>query len=243
MNRVEFLFSRIFVFILIFSVFILSGFLFYSYDPFTENQLEVQGNFWHNLSTIIKDKKDQRLLKNEHLLILVNSDNPLPESYFTWFSIVEGHVVSKSMEKDLIQMLAVARKEGVPLKLNSTYRSIIEQQELFESRVHSLLEQGYEREIAEFEVGKQVSRAGYSEHHTGLAIDFSNPGHYRENEQMWNWLAQNAFQYGFILRYPEDKENITKTSYEPWHYRYVGREDSAVIMENDLVLEEYIMGS
>ena len=64
---------------------------------------------------------------------------------------------------------------------------------------------------------------GYSEHQTGLAIDFSNEGHPDDNQKIWQWLKENSYKYGFILRYPNGKEDITKITYEPWHFRYVGK--------------------
>lgn len=85
-----------------------------------------------------------------------------------------------------------------------------------------------------------VAKVGYSEHQTCLAVDINADGVNSTGEQVYNWLANNAWKYGFILRYPENKVDITKTDYEPWHYRYVGVEAAAKIQEKGLCLEEYI---
>ena len=103
--------------------------------------------------------------------------------------------------------------------------------------------EGYTKEKAYEQTTLTVQVPGYSEHETGLAIDFSNEGHYDENEKMWEWLKNNAYKYGFILRYPEDKYEITKIDYEPWHYRYVGKKSAKEISNKNLTLEEYLGGS
>ena len=93
---------------------------------------------------------------------------------------------------------------------------------------------------AKSEAKKWVADVGYSEHQTGLAVDINADGVNSSGQQVYAWLADNAWKYGFILRYPEDKTEITKTDYEPWHYRYVGAESAAKIYESGLCLEEYI---
>lgn len=102
------------------------------------------------------------------------------------------------------------------------------------------MEQGYSRSDAAAEALKWVSVVDYSEHQTGLAVDINANGINSTGEQVYDWLADNAWEYGFILRYPEDKTEITHMDYEPWHYRYVGIEAAKVIFEKNLCLEEYI---
>jgi len=108
--------------------------------------------------------------------------------------------------------------------VGSAYRTSAEQEQLFK------------------ELGPSVAaQPGYSEHQTGLAFDFSYSGlSDKETNRMWNWLADNAYKYGFILRYPKGKEDITGFAYEPWHYRYVGKQAAKAIYEKGLVLEEYL---
>ena len=85
-----------------------------------------------------------------------------------------------------------------------------------------------------------VAAVGYSEHQTGLAVDINADGVHSAGYQVYEWLAGNAWKYGFILRYPSDKEEITGTAYEPWHYRYVGKEAAAEIHRQGVCLEEYL---
>lgn len=82
---------------------------------------------------------------------------------------------------------------------------------------------------------------GYSEHQTGLAVDINADGVNSTGNQVYKWLEKNAWQYGFILRYPSDKEDLTGTAYEPWHYRYVGRNAAEEIYHQGICLEEYII--
>jgi len=92
---------------------------------------------------------------------------------------------------------------------------------------------GKSREEAEKLAAASVSKPGTSEHEVGLAVDFNyaNPGF--ENTKAFKWLMENAHKYGFILRYPDGKQSITKVIYEPWHFRYVGKEHAEVIKERD----------
>ena len=122
----------------------------------------------------------------------------------------------------------------------SGYRTAKKQRELMDDKVDSFLAQGYSRSEAKSEAKKWVADVGYSEHQTGLAVDINADGVNSPGQQVYAWLADNAWKYGFILRYPEDKTEITKTDYEPWHYRYVGAESAVKIYESGLCLEEYI---
>ena len=157
------------------------------------------------------------------LLILVNKDNKLPDDYEPDLT-TGGAKFDKVLSGGLTEMRAAAKKENIYLMVGSAYRTAAEQEQLFN------------------ELGSSVAaQPGYSEHQTGLAIDFSYSGlSDEETNRMWNWLADNAYKYGFILRYPKDKENITGFPYEPWHFRYVGKVPAKAIFEQDLTLEEYL---
>ena len=87
-----------------------------------------------------------------------------------------------------------------------------------------------------------VAIPGYSEHELGLAVDINADKERSYGEEVYCWLAENAWRYGFILRYPQGKEEITGIDYEPWHYRYVGYEAAKTIYEEDITLEEYLEG-
>jgi len=88
--------------------------------------------------------------------------------------------------------------------------------------------------------GQWVAIPGTCEHELGLAVDINADKEQSSNEEVYNWLAENAWRYGFILRYPKGKEDITGIDYEPWHYRYVGKEVAKEIYEEGITLEEYV---
>lgn len=173
-------------------------------------------------------------------LVLVNYETKVPENYDGKLIEFGDCQISSYMAYDLTRMIEAAEKENVELVINNAYRSFEEQSDIFSRRVQALEEEGWSYEKACQEVKKTVNEPGYSEHELGLAIDFS-VNHAEKNQKMWNWLAENAQEYGFILRYPKNKEKITKISYEAWHYRYVGSSKVAKDMkEKDLCLEEYL---
>lgn len=145
-------------------------------------------------------------------------------------------MVRREMIKDLSQMLSDAKKEGFSLIVDSAYRSYDYQYVIFNDNVKKL---GYE------EAKKVVALPGASEHQTGLCIDIAYyyGGKFNDNvtdeDKEVKWLKKNCHKYGFILRYPKGKENITGYNYEPWHYRYVGKRLAGILHDNDETLEEY----
>jgi D-alanyl-D-alanine carboxypeptidase len=127
----------------------------------------------------------------------------------------------------------------------SCYRSVALQKSLYERQVKRQLQQGMSQERAEEVAATIVKRPGQSEHNTGLAADLGGSGNYSleqsfEKTAAFKWLYENCADYGFILRFPKNKENITGVIYEPWHYRYVGKEVAKEIMSQGLCLEEYL---
>lgn len=137
--------------------------------------------------------------------------------------------------EDYLRLHECAKKDGFVLVVDSAYRSYEYQETIL---------QNYIKSKGEEYAFKFVAPPGASEHQTGLAIDFSafHNGVFDENltEEEIEWLKKHAYQFGFILRYPEGKEDITGYSYEPWHYRYVG-ELSFLLHEYDITLEEYYL--
>jgi len=132
------------------------------------------------------------------------------------------------------EMFAAAQAAGHQLYVTSGYRGYEEQEEVFAS---------YVAEGGEDHALKYAAKPGYSEHQTGRAIDVFTPGETTTsfaNSSVAVWLAEHAYEYGFILRYPEGKEDLTGYNYEPWHYRYVGREAAREIFERGVTLEEYV---
>ena len=179
-------------------------------------------------------------------LLLVNPWNELPEGFSVELrELGDGEAVDERAYPDLQAMLDDARAEGLSPIVCSSYRTREKQQELFVRRVGRLTAAGYSEQDAVTEAGKWVAVPGTSEHQTGLALDIISSSYRvldreQENTAEQRWLMENSYKYGFILRYPSDKSEITGINYEPWHYRYVGKEAAKEIYEKSLCLEEYL---
>lgn len=175
------------------------------------------------------------------LLMLVNRDHPIPEDYVVG-DLVElrgGQKVDRRIYPDLQEMFDAARAEGVYPIVGSGFRTREKQQSLMDNKIASYREQGYDSTEAVELAEAWVAVPGTSEHEVGICADI-NATSGSTSDEVYQWLAENAWKYGFILRYPEDKTDVTKTIYEPWHYRYVGREAAAEIQASGLCLEEYL---
>ena len=173
-------------------------------------------------------------------LMLVNTENTLDESYEPpeIVKLSESQCPVDSRIADALPAFAeAAQAEGLPVYLSSGYRPYSEQQYLYQRKIG----QGYSAE----EAAKIVAVPGTSEHQTGLCCDITD--YYREmkdssleDTDTYKWMKEHCQEYGFIVRYPNDKQDITKIIYEPWHFRYVGVEAATYIMENNLCLEEFL---
>lgn len=138
-----------------------------------------------------------------------------------------------------------ARAEGLSPVICSSYRTQEKQEILYNSQINKYLDLGYSFKDAKTEAGKWVAIPGTSEHQTGLAVDIVAESYQildqeQENTAEQQWLMENSYKYGFILRYPDDKSEITGIYYEPWHYRYVGKKAAKEIYENKICFEEYL---
>lgn len=186
-------------------------------------------------------------------LKLANDWNTLPESYDSTFTAVEygsgltGKKFDSRAVDALRQMLAAGNKENAALRLQpvSCYRSVALQKSLYERQVQKQKNAGYSDAKAREVAATIVKKPGQSEHNTGLAADLGGSGDYSLNQSFertaaYRWLIANCADYGFILRFPKNKEAITGVIYEPWHFRYVGKEAAAEIMRDGLCLEEYL---
>ncbi len=179
-------------------------------------------------------------------LRLVNKENEIPQEYHFDLQEIEGnHKVDSRVVEPLKQMLTDARKQGLKPIICSSYRSTRIQTSLFEQKVRQYRNLGYESLEAKEKASYWVTPPKTSEHEIGIAVDivsvnYQNLDERQEKTAVQKWLMQNCNQYGFILRYPTHKKEITKINYEPWHYRYVGIENAKFITEKGLCLEEYI---
>ncbi len=172
-------------------------------------------------------------------LVLVNGDCALPKGFAPpLLTLSNGERVDERIYPDLQRMFDDARAAGLSPFVRAGYRTGAEQEQIMESKVDELLRQGWPEKAARKEARRTVARPGYSEHELGLAVDINS--HTSDEWQLYEWLAENAWQYGFILRYPQGAEEITGIDYEPWHYRYVGADAARAIRETECTLEEYL---
>jgi len=192
---------------------------------------------------------------DDRFLLLVNKDNTITADFKPGelvdisnrvSSLRAGILLERRVAEQYELMVAAMRAAGVTdMVAASGYREFSHQQDLFRRQVDRYIGR-MSRAEAEAEAGKLVAPPGASEHQTGLAVDVTTSGlGFRLTEEFedtpaFKWLAANAWEYGFILRYPKDKTEITRISYEPWHWRYVGREHAEQISGEGLTLEEYL---
>lgn len=171
-------------------------------------------------------------------LRLVNSENAIPrEIEMTLVEVPGGEQVDARIFHSLMEMLDAARDAnwGIPPRVVSGYRTEETQEEFYQDKVQEYLDQGYSQEEAQKEADLLVALPGHSEHQLGLAVDINGATY-----DLYSWLQENSYQYGFIFRYPGDKTEITGISEEVWHYRYVGVEAATEMYEQGLCLEEYL---
>ena len=179
-------------------------------------------------------------VSEEWNLIIVNRWNELPEDYSVELTeLSNGQKVDSRIYPYLQEMFDAARAEGVYPVVREGYRTEEEQQEILDDKIQTYINQGYSQSRAERTAKEWVALPGTSEHQLGIAVDINADKSKCSNEEVYAWLAENAYKYGFILRYPLGKQEITGTSYEPWHYRYVGEEAALEIYEQGICLEEY----
>lgn len=182
----------------------------------------------------------------EWKLVLVNHSYPLDSSYRPELvEIEQDKLVDKRIAEDLDQMLSDARQEGLNPYICSAYRDYEYQRSVFNETMVMWIGQGYAPLDAYDETAKSVAIPGTSEHATGLALDITSAEFVELDDRQADtaeakWLAENCWKYGFILRYPLDKSDVTGIVYEPWHYRYVGKEAAKEITEQGVTLEEYL---
>ena len=147
--------------------------------------------------------------------------------------------VDRGIYPYLMSMLRDAWSDGVKLYVRSPYRSYASQKNLYDRKVNGLISGGASREEAELKAARYIARPGTSEHQTGLAIDFNVADSEFEQLPAYTWMKQNAENYGFVLRYPADKTDVTGIIYESWHWRFVGIETAREMNRLGLTLEEY----
>jgi D-alanyl-D-alanine carboxypeptidase len=190
-------------------------------------------------------------IDNEWAMYLVNEKNPLPADYderietTLVFSDWRDYFFDNRAAAYLLNMIDDAAADGIDLLIVSTYRSQQYQKENFERSVADRMAAGMDYDSAYADTLREVTLPGFSEHNAGLAADIMSPDYTSMDDdgfkdtEAYAWLIEHAPDYGFILRYPEGKEDVTGIIFEPWHYRFVGVYYAKEITAQGITLEEY----
>lgn len=224
----------------------------------TQEMLET-GEEQYSADEILNSSHSEHILQKENLLdtegafskedwnlLLVNKQHPVPENYTFELGTIAG--VMKCDERilpELFAMLQAAKDDGVSLVICSPYRDLARQEKLFNRKIRLHMKNGYSYLEAYKKASQIVTVPGASEHQIGLALDIISNTYTSLDEgfadtEAGKWLKEHSREYGFILRYPKGKEYITGIDYEPWHFRYVGKEAAEIIMDNEITLEEFV---
>ena len=184
--------------------------------------------------------------KEEYYLLLANAENPLPQDWSIQTEEVQnGYEMDKRAAPAMREMIQAAKEDGVELMLCSAYRSVEKQPQLFDRSQQAYMAQGMSEEEAYAKTATETAIPGTSEHQTGLAADIVTPTYQMldagfADTPAGQWLSEHAAEYGFVLRYPQDKQEVTGIIYESWHYRFVGKTHAKLMKESGLCLEEYL---
>ena len=200
-------------------------------------------------NSLLTARQAQAMLADPRM-VLVNHANKMPDDYtFTTKECGSAAAVNKTLQAEaadaFLAMQAEAAKEGVTLWMQSGYRSVDYQKNLYDRKTQQFLNKGLSEADARRQAAGIVNPPGYSEHNCGLAADLNSPEHTDldegfENTAAFRWLSAHAVEYGFILRYPKNAETVTEITYEPWHWRYVGPENAALIQQSGLCFEDAV---
>ena len=212
-----------------------------SLDDLIEKSKEVA------VSEISETEETQKLFsKDDWKLLLINKQHTIPEDYEFTLGIIKGSMrCDERIIEPLTQMFAAAKEDNVNLIVCSPYRDMARQEYLFERKVKNYIKTGMSYMEAYKMASITVTVPGASEHQVGLAVDIFSDTYTSLDEgfadtQAGMWLKEHSWEYGFILRYPLGKEEITGIQYEPWHFRYVGVDAAKVITEEKITLEEFV---
>lgn len=193
--------------------------------------LETEGDVYHF------DSEDWKIM-------LVNKQHPIPDDYDFPLGTIRGSMrCDERIITPLLEMMKAASREGVSLIICSPYRDMDRQTMLFDTKIDRYMGAGMSYMDAYNLASQAVTVPGSSEHQVGLAIDIITDGYSSLDEGFaktaaGKWLSANSYKFGFVLRYPQGKEDITSIEYEPWHFRYVGVDAATFMVQNDICLEE-----
>lgn len=185
--------------------------------------------------------------QDDWFMVLASPTHPLTEGFDPETVLIDdaGYYLDSRAAQDFLDMQQAATDAGLQIKVISAFRSAGRQQALYEAEVQELLGTGLTQQQAEEQAQRIEQKQYESDHNTGLSVDLVPT--YKQNKDVnillktpeYQWLQQHAAEYGFILRYPEDKQDVTGVEFKPWHWRYVGKEVAQFLKENNMTLEEY----
>jgi D-alanyl-D-alanine carboxypeptidase len=181
--------------------------------------------------------------EQDFLMTLVNRKYRMPDGYPLDLApcIPGGDIELEARAAEwYTNMYNAAKADGITLTPYSGYRRYSTQKRNYENKTQYYLDQGYSQQEALTLAARIIMPPGSSEHNLGLAMDICGTDYDFDQTKEFKWLSANAEAYGFILRYPKEKQHITKVVYEPWHWRYVGVENAKRINASGLCLEEYL---
>lgn len=183
-------------------------------------------------------------------LVLINLSYGIEEEFTFDNTYFDDRILDIRINDYYESMYDKAKEDGHTLVVKSGYRSINYETKQYDAELKALMNAGQSELSAMKELDTMRARVGHTEHHTGLALDVATQDYLSSNNdnlavsfaetEGYKWLVENCNDFGFILRYPQDKESITNVSFEPWHFRYVGVEHAKAITAKDLTLEEYV---
>ena len=189
-------------------------------------------------------------LLDDPRMILVNRTHRITEDYpVETKECGSATAINKTLQTEaaeaFLSMQAAAAKDGVDVRMQSGYRSVSYQKKLYDNKTQYYRNKGLSESAAREKAAAIVNPPGCSEHNCGLAADLNSPEHTTldtgfADTAAFRWLCENAEQYGFILRYPKEAESVTGITYEPWHWRYVGPENAALLNRSGLCLEDAV---
>ncbi len=222
--------------------------VFLAMSNVSAGEKRIDNDFQADLNARIFDEEKgyvKASYKDDWSLILINRDHPIPIDYEFELATIRGNVESDTRVMPYVmEMINAAWQDGVKLYICSPFRSDERQEMLFKRKQKSYMKQGYTEEEAYNLASQTIAIPGTSEHQVGLAFDFISSDYKHldagfKDTRAGRWLKKNGAKYGFILRYPEGKEDITGIEFEPWHYRFVGQKAAEEIMDRGICLEEY----
>ncbi|MBD5451229.1 MAG: M15 family metallopeptidase [Lachnospiraceae bacterium] len=194
-----------------------------------------------SFSSAEKVDMKEEIAEEEWCLILVNKEHGIPDDYeVELVELSNGQCVDRRIYPALQEMFDTARSEGIYPVVASGYRTAKKQQSLMDEKIAAYLVEGYSLQEAKEKAEIWVAAVGTSEHQLGISVDINADGVHSVGSEVYDWLDENSYRFGFIKRYPEDKIEITGIRNEPWHYRYVGKAAAAEIYRSGVCLEEYL---